>query len=456
MRISRGWLIGYLLLLAAAAASARALRAGSSPATEPAAEGAARVVSPASSPFPAAGPPLPVGPDIRVNRSSAGVQVNPQVAVFPDGSFVVAWTMALGENIVSTCAGAIPDQTFLRARFFGPDGSPASGVFQPVRRFGMQVVDGVAALADGSFVIVYDQTNDRGRGTLMAARLARDGTSVVPPFRVHAASPLSRSCGQVAVNPDSSGFAVAWLAGAFDGPDDPYGHADAYARWFTAAGAPLGPEFLVARGSSAGGGEDEELGGLSVAADGSLWAAVWSLGDDVKVSARQFDAAGHPRNALLPNQPPPHADPALSVGADGSLVFVWSHPYCGIPNSGPVDVWARRLNAAGDPLDPNPLQVNRRGACEVQPKVVAFPGGSFVALWTDRTGRDGSGAGVFGRAFGADGAPQTRDFRVNVTTDGDQALTGLAANASGQMVAVWQQSGNPAQIVARRLVLPGG
>jgi hypothetical protein len=439
-----------------APASVRALLAGQSRATEPPAGVTTRALPGAGSPFPAAGPPLPFGPEIRVNRSSAGVQGNPQVGVFPDGGFVVVWTAAPGGNLATTCGFSGGTQASLRARVFGPDGAPAGGVFQPVRPFGTQLADSVAALADGSFVVVYDQVNDQGRGIVMAARLARDGTSLVPPFRVHAASRFGRGCGQVGVHPDGSGFAVAWSASVFDGPGNSFGHLDAYARRFTAAGAPLGPEFLVARGFTEGGGQDEQPGAVAVGGDGSVWVAIWDLGDDLTASARQFDAAGQPRLALVPNQRPPQADPTLSVAGDGSLALAWSHGFCGIPFAVPVEVWAQRLSAAGDPLDSNPLQVNRRGACETQPRVVAFRGGGFVALWTDRSGRDGSGAGVFGRVFGADGTPQTRDFRVNVTTDGDQVLTGLAANASGQVVAVWQQSANPAQIVARRLVPPGG
>jgi hypothetical protein len=414
------------------------------------------VAPPALPALPAVGPPLPIGPEIRVNGSDAGVQCNPQVAVFPDGGFVVVWTVAPGGTDPSACLYGLANT--LHARRFAADGSPASREIRLVRPFGPQLAGSVAALADGSFLVAYEQANARGRRIVMAARFGPDGAAILPPFRVHAASSLSRFGGRVAVEPEGGGFAVAWSALAFDGPDDPYGHQDAYARRFDATGRPLGPEIRVAQGYSQAGGQDEMSSAVALAADGSFWVATGDLGDDLTVSASRVDATGRVVRQLQASQRPPQADAALSMAADGSLVLAWTHGFCGFtgPGGGPVASWAERLTADGTPLDKDPIQLNRRGGCEVQPQIAAFPGGSFVALWTDRTGRDGSGAGVFGRAFGPDGAPQTRDFRVNVTTDGDQELSAIAANANGDVVAVWTQSANPAKIVARRLGQPGG
>jgi hypothetical protein len=403
----------------------------------------------------AAGPPLPAGPEIRVNRGEAGLFCNPQVAVFPDGGFVVVWTAAPDGTDPSTCFYGLANSV-LHARLFAADGSPTSGELRLVRPFGPQLAGSVAALADGSFLVAYQQANARGRSIVMAARFGPDGAAILPPFRVHAASSLSRFSGLVAAAPEGGGFAVAWTAVALDDPRDPYGHQDAYARRFDAAGVPLGPEIRVAKGYSEAGGLDETSSAVAVAPDGSFWVATTNLGDDDTVSAAQFDATGRELSSVQGKQGGPQTDATLSVAADGSLVFAWTQGFCGFPVGVPVAVWARRLGADGAPLDSGPIQLNRRGPCEVQPQVAAFPGGSFVALWTDRAGRDGSGAGIFGRAFGADGTPQTRDFRVNVTTEGDQELSAIAANAKGDVVAVWTQSANPAHIVARRLGQPGG
>jgi hypothetical protein len=192
----------------------------------------------------AAGPPLPVGPEIRVNRGNAGVHCNPQVAVFPDGGFVVVWTVAPDGTGPSACVPGLA-ATALHARLFAADGTASNGELRLVRPFGPQLAGSVAALGDGSFLVAYQQTNARGRSIVMAARFGPDGAAILPPFRVHAASSLSRFAGLVAAEPEGGGFAVAWTAAAFDGPDDPYGHQDAYARRFDAAGVPLGPEILV-------------------------------------------------------------------------------------------------------------------------------------------------------------------------------------------------------------------
>ncbi|MDP9122542.1 MAG: hypothetical protein M3O15_14430 [Acidobacteriota bacterium] len=402
-----------------------------------------------------AGPPLPAGPEIRVNRGIAGGYGDPQVAVFRDGGFVVVWTVGPSGIITAACGFPTSAPSFLHARLFHPDGSPASRELQLVRPFGRQAADSVAALADDSFVVVYEQFDDRGRSIVLAARFARDGTRLVPPVRVHAASGLSRYCGQVAADPGNGGFAVAWTGFTFDGPGDTFGHSNAYARRFTAEGVPLGPEILMAQGFSQGGGADVQTGAVAVAGDGSLFVAVTSFGDGISSSVARTDAMGRPVGGIDLHQLSPQTDATLSMAPDGTLAVVWIDvPSCGGFNS-PSHVWALRLGADGNPLDTDPLRVNRRGICERQPKVAALAGGGFVALWTDGAGRDGSGAGVFGRTFGADGAPETRDFRVNVTTEGDQTLSAIAANARGDIVAVWVQANSPAQIVARRFSPPG-
>ncbi|HXO26071.1 MAG TPA: hypothetical protein VOA80_01890, partial [Thermoanaerobaculia bacterium] len=63
-----------------------------------------------------------LGPQIQVNVSTLDVNTFPQVAVFPDGGFIVVWNVA-----AKTGPGA--NRPVVHARSFHPDGSPEGGEF---------------------------------------------------------------------------------------------------------------------------------------------------------------------------------------------------------------------------------------------------------------------------------------------------------------------------------------
>lgn len=75
--------------------------------------------------------------------------------------------------------------------------------------------------------------------------------------------------------------------------------------------------------------------------------------------------------------------------------------------------------------------------------VTVLADGSFVVIW-ESNGQDGSGAGVFGRHFAADGTAISGEFRVAETTDGNQSRAQVTALEDGGFAVVWQAGGtNP-------------
>ena len=73
------------------------------------------------------------------------------------------------------------------------------------------------------------------------------------------------------------------------------------------------------------------------------------------------------------------------------------------------------------------------------------PDGTFVAVWTDDgyfvAGADGSGAGVFGQRFNADGSALGTEFQVNSYTTGDQRDAAIDSMDDGRFLVVWQSTG---------------
>jgi hypothetical protein len=62
--------------------------------------------------------------------------------------------------------------------------------------------------------------------------------------------------------------------------------------------------------------------------------------------------------------------------------------------------------------------------------------GNFLVTWSS-AGQDGSGAGVYGQRYRANGTRQGGEFRVNQTTAGNQERSMAALDADGDAVVVW-------------------
>ena len=77
---------------------------------------------------------------------------------------------------------------------------------------------------------------------------------------------------------------------------------------------------------------------------------------------------------------------------------------------------------------------------QMHPAVAALAGGGFVVTWTSR-GQDGSGYGIYGQRYAADGTPVGSEFRVNTFTTSDQRFPSVTALADGGFVVTWTSNG---------------
>jgi len=89
--------------------------------------------------------------------------------------------------------------------------------------------------------------------------------------------------------------------------------------------------------------------------------------------------------------------------------------------------------------------------------VTALADGGFVAAW-EYDGQDGSGTGVYGQRYDADGNAQGAGFRINTTTADDQLDPSVTALSNGGFVVAWQsayQDGSAEGVYAQRFLPPG-
>src|SRR5262245_4150555 len=64
--------------------------------------------------------------------------------------------------------------------------------------------------------------------------------------------------------------------------------------------------------------------------------------------------------------------------------------------------------------------------------------GNFAATWTDLSGKDGNGEGVYSREFDSNGTPQGGEFTVNTNRTDNQGNSTLGSASNGDYVVVWR------------------
>jgi hypothetical protein len=370
----------------------------------------------------------PAGPEITLSLQTTTQPANPQVTFFSTGGYVVAWTVRPPNG----------GPTALHARIFDGQGG-STGEFRLVKPAN-QRLDGVATIA-GGFVAVWDQTNGHGITSVWARRFDSAGMPLTGPFKVHGDAPLSRYGGRVAGAPDG-GFAVAWAADAAPATDPAF-HTDAFARLFAATGQPGTGEFPLTYGSAT---DHSQVfpSALAVAPDGTLAVVSQFAGAAVLLVLQRFAANGALLAAL---DPFPSGScctgeqfaPALAMGSDGGFVVAWATNGTNLPPNPPLrsQILMRRFAADGTTLGSDVTRVNFRGRFENDPHLAVLSDGGFAAVWTDFNGRDGSGLGIFGRTFAADGSAVRPDYRINLTTSGDQHASAFAISPGGKGLALW-------------------
>lgn len=174
-----------------------------------------------------------VGAEFQANVWTTGSQTAPRVAFDGSGGFVVSWLENGGED--GSGQGVF-------ARRIDDTGAPAGGEFQVnASTLGDQVLEGMAPLAGGGFVVTWRDTSGLdGDGDGVFGRVFdSSGGAIGGEFQVNAYTTGDQRLSAVTAEPNG-GFVVVWT-GLYQNLDD-YG---IFGRQFDSAGAPRSAEFLV-------------------------------------------------------------------------------------------------------------------------------------------------------------------------------------------------------------------
>ncbi len=202
------------------------------------------------------------------------------------------------------------------------------------------------------------------------------------------------------------------------------------------AQAPAGLEFQVNTYTTG----RQSMPAVAVDDNGDFVVAWQSEGQDGSgggIFGQRFSAAGAPRGAEFPvNTYTTGTQRFLDVAADrnGDFVVVWGSNG---QDGNSYGVFGRRFGADGTPQSPE-FRVNTyTTSSQVFPAVTGAPDGGFVVTWNSYN-QDGSRNGIFGQVYASDGSRQGAEFQVNTYTPSQQFFPAVASDKDGNFVVVWE------------------
>ncbi|MBI3099209.1 MAG: hypothetical protein HYY93_13360 [Planctomycetes bacterium] len=184
---------------------------------------------------------------------------------------------------------------------------------------------------------------------------------------------------------------------------------------------------------------DEREPDVACATDGRC-IAVWveETGGTFRIRLRRFAADGSALSPVEDTLVGPTAlrlsTPRISGDGSGAFVVTWAEEVA----AGDTDVFAQILDISATPLT-GVLAVNTGVVAGVQndPSVSMNSVRDFVVGWTDESGADTSGKGIFVRAFSGTGAPLFAEFVAPLFIGGDQVDSSVFLREEGTFVVAW-------------------
>jgi len=146
------------------------------------------------------------------------------------------------------------------------------------------------------------------------------------------------------------------------------------------------------------------------------------------------------------------AEAAVTSLSDGGFVATWTSS-----DGNLAGISGRRYAEDGTAVG-SEYKVNTYTTSEqTHSSVTSLSGGGFVVTWSSRF-QDGSGYGVYGQRYAEDGKAVGNEFKVNTTTTGDQFYSPAAALSDGGFVVTWisaDQDGSGYGIYGQRYAANG-
>ena len=225
---------------------------------------------------------VPVGPEYRVNTTTADYQFDPLVTVLSSDSYVVTWN-SYGQD--GSGSGVYKQQ-------FTSAGVPIGGEIRVnTETFDNQYERAITALADGGYLITWFSVGQDGSGAgVYAQRFDSTGAKSGVETLINTTTLNDQYAYGVTGLPDG-GFVVVWYSYGQDGSG-----AGVYMQRFNALGSQVGGEARVNDTSIM----DQLYPAVSALSDGGFvvtWMSEAQDGDGWGIYTQRYDAYGH-KNVL--------------------------------------------------------------------------------------------------------------------------------------------------------------
>jgi hypothetical protein len=360
-------------------------------------------VAASATPAPAA---TPLGGEFLLSASAVGHQNWPDVAVAPDGSFVVVWRSG------PWGAGDLYAQRFDASgvRIGGEITitSVSNDVRHPV----------IALKPDGGFVVAWEE--DAALDITWVRSFDSSGLPTTAAIQIDPTVALDWHPA-VATGPDGS-FAVSLES-----------YYDVWVQRFDTLGVADGSPFMANVFTTG------TQGGTRIGIDGNkdivvTWSSPNQDGDGSGVYARRFTWAGAGGSEFLVNTTTTgnQASPDVAIMPDNRYVITWSSY---LQDGDGYGVYAQRFSSSDMKLGPEFRANTYTTNNQMNSRVATNLSGGFTIVWSS-DGQDGYGYGVYGQQFLSDGTFDGSEYRVNTTTAGRQTAQEISIGAQG--VVVWE------------------
>jgi len=296
-------------------------------------------------------------------------------------------------------------------------------IFSPTTTTG-GVSPAIAGNDRGDFVVTWRilSSPPSYESEVRARMFNRRGEAVGSPLLIQASG--APSIAQVAIS-RAGRSVITWQ----DSPGPCCIESVVRAQRYVAAAPRPSPPFFVAQDTSS----LHEWPSVAMDATGNF-VVVWNEESRGQfVSAQRFARNGKRVGPEFPVSVAPlfqATDPSIAMGDSGGFAVFWQS-FPGLVGR----VFDHRGQAVSDEFDapefgtdPYQRPFHQRVAMDGE--------GNFVVVATTY-GLDGSGLGVTGQRFDRQGIPAAPAFQVNTDTAGDQFLSSISMNSSGEFVVVW-------------------
>jgi hypothetical protein len=291
----------------------------------------------------------------------------------------------------------------------------------------------------GEYLVVW--YNDRpGNDDIQAQRVSKDGALLGGPFYIDAGPGADRRHPDVAYDSAADEYLVVWEH--FDQATTSF---SIHGRRISATGNGITNEFPIFDF------DHNETPAVAYASTADQYLIVWMWAESgmVHIAGRTFSTTGGLGGTFLISEdttgnPRSHPDLAYNSRRNEYLV-AWQQ----VSGPGDLDIYARRVNAGGTPLQPAAIEITTTAEDQNLPAVGAIPTvgseGQYLVVW-ENPYPGGSLAHTYARLVDGSGSTLGGEFYVGALNsfDNDQVHPAVAGNArSKQYLVAWKQPTDP-------------